>query len=91
MLALERLQVIVPALAAADPLRNNLDPAAVLDIGRRLIAGMVDSLGPAGPRGPLDTGTGQGFRHWYRRRRWYRPQALTLVPAGAWGPVPVRG
>lgn len=43
-LPLERLQVIVPALAAGDPLRANLDRAAVLDVGRALIAGMVASL-----------------------------------------------
>jgi citrate synthase len=48
VLPLERLQVIVPALAATDPLRANLDPEAVVDVGRALIAGMVDSLpGPS--------------------------------------------
>src|SRR5918993_1537574 len=44
VLPLERLQVVVPALAAADPLRSNLDPAAVVEVARGLIAGMVDSL-----------------------------------------------
>jgi citrate synthase len=48
VLPLERLQVIVPALAAADPRRNNLEPAAVLDMGRALIAGLVDCLPDAG-------------------------------------------
>lgn len=43
-LALERLQVIVPALGATDPLRANLEPSAVAVIGRALIAGMVASL-----------------------------------------------
>src|SRR5215467_4237215 len=43
-LPLERLQVIVPALAAADPLRLHLDPPAVIAAGRALIAGMSDSL-----------------------------------------------
>jgi citrate synthase len=47
-LPLERLQVIVPALAAADPLRLHLDPPAVIAAGRGLIAGMTDSLPPAG-------------------------------------------
>ena len=43
---------IVPALAAADPLRSNLDPAAVVEVARALIAGMVDSLpGPSVPGG----------------------------------------
>jgi citrate synthase len=43
-LPLERLGVIVPALAAADPLRLHLDGPAVMAAGRALIAGMVDSL-----------------------------------------------
>ena len=44
VLPLERLQVVVPVLAAADPRRSNLDPAAVRDVGRGLIAGMVAAL-----------------------------------------------
>ena len=57
VLPLERLQVIVPALAATDPLRANLDPDAVVDVGRALIAGMVDSLpGPAAPAGTVTGG-----------------------------------
>jgi citrate synthase len=48
-LPLERLQVIVPALAAADPLRLHLDSPAVMAAGRTLIAGMVDSLPAAAP------------------------------------------
>ncbi len=44
VLPLERLQVIVPTLAATDPRRGNLEPAAVLAAGRALIAGMVDCL-----------------------------------------------
>ena len=48
-LRLERFQVIVPAMAATDPLRLHLDPPAVLAAGRSIIAGMVDCLpGPAG-------------------------------------------
>ena len=43
---LDRLQVIVPATAATDPLRLQLDPAAVLAAGRNLIAAMVDALPP---------------------------------------------
>jgi citrate synthase len=49
-LPLERLQVIVPALAAADPLRLHLDPPAVVAAGRGLIAGMADCL-PAARQG----------------------------------------
>jgi citrate synthase len=48
-LPLERLQVIVPALAATDPLRLHLDPPAVIAAGRALIAGMVACLPAAGP------------------------------------------
>ena len=56
-LPLERLQVIVPALAAADPLRLQLDPPAVIAAGRCLIAGMIDCLPlPAGSQ-PAGTGT----------------------------------
>jgi len=43
-LPLERLQVIVPAMAATDPLRLQLDPSAVIAAGRSLIAGMVACL-----------------------------------------------
>jgi citrate synthase len=48
-LPLERLQVIVPAMAATDPLRLQLDPVAVIAAARAIIAGMVDCLPrPAG-------------------------------------------
>ena len=49
-LPLERLQVIVPALAATDPLRLHLDHPAVMAAGRSLIAGMVGCLPAAGQR-----------------------------------------
>ena len=45
---LERLQVIVPALAAADPLRLQFDPPAVAAAGRVIIAGLVECLPLAG-------------------------------------------
>jgi citrate synthase len=45
-LPLERLQVIVPAMAATDPLRLQLDQSAVLAAARSIIAGMVDCLPP---------------------------------------------
>ena len=43
-LPLERLQVIVPAMAATDPLRLKLNRPAVIAAGRNIIAGMVDCL-----------------------------------------------
>jgi len=43
-LPLERLRVIVPAMAATDPLRLHLDAPAVVAAGRHIIAGMVDCL-----------------------------------------------
>jgi citrate synthase len=46
-LPLERFQVIVPAMAATDPLRLQLDPAAVIAAGRSIIAGLVDCLPPS--------------------------------------------
>ena len=55
-LPLERLQVIVPALAAADPLRLHLDTPAVIAAGRCLIAGMADCL-PAVRNGDTATGS----------------------------------
>jgi len=45
-LPLERLQVIVPAMAATDPLRLQFDQSAVLAAGRNIVAGMVDCLPP---------------------------------------------
>jgi citrate synthase len=45
-LPLERLQVIVPTMAATDPLRLQLDQPAVLAAGRNIVAGMVDCLPP---------------------------------------------
>ncbi|HEY2489076.1 MAG TPA: citrate synthase [Streptosporangiaceae bacterium] len=49
-LPLERLQVIVPSLAATDPLRLHLDQPAVVAAGRAMIAGMVDCLPDQRPR-----------------------------------------
>jgi citrate synthase len=54
-LPLERLQVIVVALATADPARLTLDPEAVTAAGRGLIAGMVASL-PAVPGAAPESG-----------------------------------
>jgi len=50
-LPLDRLQVIVPATAATDPLRLQLEPPAVLAAARNLIAAMVDCL-PYPPAAP---------------------------------------
>jgi citrate synthase len=44
VLPLERLQVVVTALAVADPVRLNLEPGAVALVGQGLVAGMVDAL-----------------------------------------------
>jgi citrate synthase len=46
---LERLQVIVPAVAATDRLRLHLDPPAVITAARGLIAAMTDCLPLPGP------------------------------------------
>ena len=67
---LERLQVIVPALAAADPLRLQFDPPAVAAAGRAIIAGLVDCLPPASQGSPAapDAPAGPGIpaRLWPR-------------------------
>jgi citrate synthase len=47
-LPLERLQVIVPALAATDQFRLHLDVPAVVAAGQALVAGMVGALPAAG-------------------------------------------
>jgi citrate synthase len=80
-LPLERLQVIVPAMAATDPLRLQLDQPAVLATGRSLIAGMVDCLpspttwitrAPAASVPPPDTSASAG-RDWpIAERLWSR-------------------
>jgi len=64
-LPLERLGVIVPALAATDPLRLQLDPPAVIAAGQAIMAGLVDCLPAAGGPGAAaagSTGTGGGGR-----------------------------
>jgi citrate synthase len=58
-LPLERLQVIVPAMAATDPLRLQLDRPAVLAVGRNIIAGMVDCLPADGPAGSDESVAGR--------------------------------
>jgi citrate synthase len=78
---LERLQVIVPALAAADPLRLQFDPPAVAAAGRAIIAGLVDCLPPARPvsqqtpAGPAGQQTPPGAANW---------QAPSGIPARLW-------
>jgi citrate synthase len=74
-LPLERLRVIVPAMAATDLLRLHLDPPAVVAAGRNIIAGMVDCLPdppaspasatPAIPSARLAEG-GIAGRFWYK-------------------------
>jgi citrate synthase len=59
---LERFQVIVPTMAATDPLRLQLDPVAVLAAGRCIVAGMVDCLTPQAAR----TGLSIAARLWSR-------------------------
>jgi citrate synthase len=77
ILPLERLQVIVPAMATTDALRLQLDQSAVLAAGRNLIAGMVDCLpwppgsamaGSAAADTPADTPAGGSIaeRLWSR-------------------------
>ena len=78
-LPLERLQVIVPAMAATDALRLQLDPSAVRAAARSLTAGMVDCLpapsssgsAPAGqtlatPSAPSGSGASIAGRLWSR-------------------------
>jgi len=64
-LPLERLQVIVPAMAATDPLRLQLDRSAVIAAGRNIIAGMVDCLPPESAEA-ADPGAPIAGRLWSR-------------------------
>ena len=66
-LPLERLQVIVPALAATDQFRLHLDLPAVVQAGKALVAGMAGALPDARPEhglasagspGPVSPGSG---------------------------------
>jgi citrate synthase len=74
-LPLERLQVIVPAMAATDSLRLQLDRPAVLAAARNLIAGMVDCL-PA----PSSSGTGPADQ----------TSATSSAPSGSSAPIAER-
>jgi citrate synthase len=75
-LPLERLQVIVPALAATDQLRMHLDRPAVMAAGRALIAGMAGALAAApGMPSPVAAGS---------------PIAARLAARLCSGPVPAR-
>ncbi len=82
-LPLERLQVIVPALAAADPFRLALDPPAVMTAGRAILGGMVDCLPLAGPPGA----PGPGRRPAAAGRR-TAPTGRPAPPARRPAPVP---
>ncbi len=63
-LPLERLQVIVPALAATDPLRLHLDPSAVIAAGQVIIGGMVDCLPTTARAGTAEPGGRIADRLW---------------------------
>ena len=62
-LPLERFGVIVPALAAADPLRLQLDPPAVITAAQAIMAGLVDCL-------PVSAGVGVGGGASLTERLW---------------------
>ncbi|MGI5327795.1 citrate/2-methylcitrate synthase [Actinomadura nitritigenes] len=55
LLPMDRLQVIVAALAATDPVRHHLDPEGVTATARSLIAGLVEAL-PAAANTPSPPG-----------------------------------
>jgi citrate synthase len=54
ILPLERMQVVVPAMAVTDPLRLHLDRGPVIAAGRSIIAGMSDCLPRAVPDRPAE-------------------------------------
>lgn len=63
MAPLDRFRIAVARGSARNPMRNDLDPAAVADAGRRCIVAMVASL-PA--RRPVDDGGSLGAHLWAR-------------------------
>jgi citrate synthase len=62
-LPLERLQVIVPALAATDQFRLHLDQPAVVAAGQALIAGMAGALPERPGRGAGQSSQAAGHDH----------------------------
>jgi citrate synthase len=79
-LPLERLQVIVPALAATDQFRLHLDLPAVVAAGKALVAGMTGALPAADP----SAGAGGATADSEAGRR----VAARLAPKLVAGPVP---
>ncbi|MFI0349147.1 citrate/2-methylcitrate synthase [Actinomadura sp. 9N407] len=66
LLPRDRLQVIIAALAATDPLRFHLDRDGVLVTARTLITGMVEALPPAGDTPPPQRNGPIAARLWTR-------------------------
>ncbi|MBB4740721.1 citrate synthase [Actinoplanes octamycinicus] len=76
----DRLRVTVAAIAAADPLRFDTTPAAVLTTGRTLIATMVDALPRRSPE--PDPGPGDGGPAAIVELLWPRLTAQPIDEAG---------
>jgi citrate synthase len=82
-LPLERLQVIVPALAATDQFRLQLDRPAVIAAGQALIAGMAGALPvPAGAAPDRDPAAGGSSSRPGGGSAQPADPALRLLPAG---------
>ena len=79
-LPLERFGVIVPALAAADPLRLQLDPPAVITAGQAIMAGLVDCLPVSAGRGRGRMARPAGQHRPGRRRQPHRAAVGKAVP-----------
>jgi citrate synthase len=75
---LERLQVIVPAVAATDRLRLHLDPPAVISAASGLIAAMADCLPAAGPDAAV---TGDSIAGRLATKLCQRPPSAALIAA----------
>ncbi len=91
-LPLERLQVIVPALAATDQFRLHLDPPAVVAAGKALIAGMAGALPGTPSRGGSDGPPADGAPGKAGQREGTWPAAdsvaATLASRLCTGPLP---
>jgi citrate synthase len=72
---IDRIEVIVTVIAAADPLRSNIDPVALPFTARSMVAAVVEALPSAGVVEELPAARADGpraGRAWVAERLWSR-------------------
>jgi citrate synthase len=81
-LPLDRLLLVVTALAAADPMRHSVEGDAVMATGRALIAGMVEALPAQSARVAPRDGSGLAARLWPKlTKRAPTPELVRVLDA----------